>query len=135
VIHIHLVCQEIVLRAIRSRQWLDEEGRITATAFIRDPNRDPDGLSVNLSSQTDISNWLSSTFNKSFGADTLHAGHIRDLGLEIGQSREDIDTAGGHALIVGMPTQDEDAKRAEDLATELRNMSRQFDRNVRKKVL
>jgi hypothetical protein len=133
VIHSHLVCQEIVLRAIRNKGWIDQDGKLNASAFIRDPLRDPDGLSVNLRSQTDLNHWLISTFNKSFGADTLHVGYVRKLELEVGQTQEDFDTQSGHALIVGIPTQDEDPKRAEDIATELVKMSRQFDRNVRQR--
>lgn len=130
----HLLCREIVLRAILTKRWLDENQRITASAFIRDPRRDPDGLSVNMQALTDLNGWLSASFKKTFGADTLHAGKIRDLKLEIGQCREDLEDGTGHALIVGMPTTEEDPQGAEDLATELRDISRKLDRVLRKRT-
>ena len=129
----HLLCREIVLRAILKAGWLDEDKRITATAFIWDPKRDPDGLSVNILNMTEIDGWLRSEFNNSYGVDSLHAGRIRDLHLDIGQSEEDLREHSAHALIVGIPTTEEDPKGAEDLATELRNMSRRLDRIRRKK--
>jgi len=133
----NLLCREIVLRAIRKRGWLDEDGRIRVDAYIWDPERDPDGLSVNMQSMTDIDKWLDEwltvSFKKSFGADSLHTGRVRDLKLEIGQTKEDISGGRGHAVIVGLPSVEEDNKRAEDLATLLRDISRSLDRVVRSK--
>lgn len=129
----HLLCSEILLRAITRRKgWLDESGRVTAFAFFVDP-RDPDGLSVNVQSLTDLEGWLSTTFKKSFGADTLHTGRVRDLNLEIGQTEEDLRDGSGHALILGIPSQEDDPKRAQDLATALRDISRRLDRVERKR--
>ena len=130
----HLLCREIVFRAVLKSGWLDEDGRLTASAFIRDPQRDPDGLSVNMQALTDVEGWLSSAFKKSFGVDTLHAGRIRDLKLQIGQTEQDLRDGSGHAIIAGMPSLEEDPKRAEDLATELRNISCTLDRVRRKKM-
>lgn len=85
-----------------------------------------------MQAQTEIESWLSS-FSSSFGADTLHTGRIRSLRLEIGQDEHDLQEGQGHALIVGLPSPDEDPKTAEDLATALRNLSRAVDRNRRKR--
>lgn len=112
---------------------MDESGRITPSAYVRDPLRDPDGLSVNMHGLTNVDGWLSGEFNKSFGADTLHTGRVRALGLEIGQTEKDLLDEKGHALIVGVPTVEEDEQKAEDLATALRDMSRKLDRVVRKR--
>ena len=131
---LHLLCRCIVLRAILKTSWLDENGRITSTAFIHDRVRDPDGLSVNIAVETDLEQWLAS-FNKSFGADGLHCGWMRNLRLEIGQAEEDIRESTSHALIVGLPSPDEDPQRAEDLATELVKISRTVDRTRRKRNL
>jgi hypothetical protein len=81
---------------------------------------------------TEVDEWLSTTFNKSFGADSLHTGRVRDLQLEIGQTEKDLRDGTGHALIIGLPSLEEDAQKAEDLATALRNISRQVDRARRK---
>ena len=128
----HLLCPCIVLRAILSKRWLDDNQQIMSTAFLHDPVKHPDGLSVSIALDTDLNQWLSS-FRKSFGADSLHSGHIRDLSLEIGQTSLDLAEAPYHAVIVGLPSPDEDPKLAEDLATELVKISRTLERTVRKK--
>jgi hypothetical protein len=51
---IPLPCEDIVLRALLKRNWFHEETkRIKADAFIRDPKKDLDGLSVNIHSKTE----------------------------------------------------------------------------------
>lgn len=126
----HLLCPIIALRAVLKKKWLDDNGRITSTAFLRDPKH-PDGLSINVAELTDTNQWLSN-FTRSFGADSLHTGWVRDLGLEIGQTEEDLaEVPPVHALITGLPLTDEDPKRAEDLATELVKRSRAVDRQKR----
>jgi hypothetical protein len=132
VLVVHLVCPCIVLRAILRKRWLDENNRITSTAFIHDPVKHPDGLSVNIQLNTDINEWLS-TFNKSFGADSLHCGRIRRLHLDIGQTAIDVVQNLAHAVIVGLPSPEEDPQLAEDLATELVKISRTLDRTIRKR--
>ena len=123
----YLLCPIIVLRAVLKKKWLDDDGRITSTAFLRDPKH-PDGLSVNIASLTDTNQWLSN-FTRSFGADSLHSGRVRELGLEIGQTEADLaESPPAHALIIGLPFTDEDPKRAEDLATELVRRARAVDR-------
>lgn len=128
-----LRCEEIVLRALLNRGWFDEKTeRITPDAFIRDPKKDKDGLSVNVCSKTDLEAWLRS-FNTSFGADTLHTGRVRTLGLDVGQTEQDLLEGPEHAVIAGLPFQEDDPDRAESLASELARMSRRFDRIFRKK--
>jgi hypothetical protein len=129
----HLLCPIIVFRAILKTAWLDENQRITANAFVHDPVRHPDGLSVNIALETNVEQWLSN-FNMSYGADTLHCGRIRHLGLEVGHTEADLRQDVSHAVIVGLPSPDEDPKLAEDLATELVKMSRALDRTRRKKT-
>src|ERR1700756_4368755 len=99
-----------------------------ADAFIRDPRKDGDGLSVNLKSRTDVGVWLSS-FNQSFGADSLHTGRIRDVDsvLEVSQTDESIAEDPCHAVITGLPYADDDPGRAESLASRLRDISRTID--------
>ena len=129
---LHLLCPTIVLRAILKKSWLDDVGRITSTAFIYDPTRDPDGLSINVASLTDVPLWLGS-FNASFGANSLHCGRVRGLHLEIGQTPDDLTHDHSHAVIAGLPSPDDDPQRAEDLATELVKMSRSVDRTQRRR--
>jgi len=128
---IPIPCQEIVLRAILRRGWVDENARITAHAFIRWP-KDNDGLSVNLRSKTDVESWLSS-FKKSYGAASLHCGRIRDLGLGLDVVQMEADEQPEHAVITGLPYQDDDPYGAERLASELVKIARVFDTTKRTK--
>jgi hypothetical protein len=130
-----LPCEEIVVRALLKKQWLHEDTkRIKADAFIRDPKKDPDGLSVNIGSRTETSVWLGG-FSRSFGADSLHTGRVRDIDsdLDIGQTEEDALAAPAHAVIIGLPFSDEDPERAESLASRLVEISRSLDRTQRRK--
>ncbi len=130
-----LSCEEIVLRALLKRNWCHEDTkRIKADAFIRDPKKDLDGLSVNIRSKTEVASWLA-TFSRSFGADTLHTGSIRDIDreLDVGQAEEDAEAYPEHAIITGLPFSDDDPERAEILASRLVEISRTFDRTLRKR--
>lgn len=132
---IRLPCQEIVIRALLKKNWINPETMlIMADAFIRDPRKDGDGLSVNLKSRTDVANWLA-TFNQSFGADSLHSGRIRDLDpvLDVSQTEESIAEDPCHAVITGLPYADDDPGRAESLASRLRDISRNIERQRRRK--
>ncbi len=128
----HLCCQTIVLRAILKKTWMDDSLKITSSAFMYDPSKDPDGLSVNVQADTNTDEWLGS-FNKSFGADSIHCGSVRNIGIEIGQTQEDINSGSAHAVIVGLPSQDEDPQAAEDFAGKLVSLSRRLDRTRRSK--
>ena len=129
-----LPCEEIVLRSLLKKNWFDEETkRIKADAFIRDPRKDVDGLSVNIHSTTDVPLWLAE-FNRSFGADTLHSGRIRMLpGLDVAQTDEDVADQLNHAVITGVPFADDEPKLAESLASRLAAMSRTLDRTKRQR--
>lgn len=132
---IPIACQEIVVRALLKKQWIHEDTkRIKADAFIRDPKRDPDGLSVNLASKTDIPSWLAA-FSRSFGADTLHTGRIRDIDdvLDIAQTEEEAQSGSQHAVIIGLPFNDDDPDLAESLASRLVEISRSTDRTPRRR--
>ncbi|MEK7407588.1 MAG: hypothetical protein AAB225_21120 [Acidobacteriota bacterium] len=127
-----LPCEEIVLRALLKRGWIDEEsGRIKADAFILDPAKDKDGLSVNVRSRIDLEAWLAG-FRRSFGADSLHTGRIRTLRLDVGQFEQDLRNQPDHAVITGLPYSEDDPERAESLASELAKMSRPVDRTMRR---
>ena len=62
-----LPCGEIVLRAVLKGRWLDSSGKLLPDAYIRDPKKDVDGLSVAIQSESSVEAWLT-TFRKSFGA-------------------------------------------------------------------
>ena len=77
--------------------------------------------------------WLAG-FRRSFGADTLHTGSIRNIDpeLNVGQAKEDVEAFPEHAVITGLPFSDDDPERAEILASRLVAISRTFDRTTRK---
>ena len=80
-----LPCDTIVLRAMLRRNWVDQRNQTVApNAFIRrDSPADPDGLSVGVFCQ--VADYLNG-FNKTFGAATLHVGHVRNEGLDVMQA-------------------------------------------------
>jgi hypothetical protein len=130
-----LSCEDIVLRALLKNNWFHEDtNRIKADAFIRDPKKDLDGLSVNIHSKTDVASWLAG-FNRSFGADSLHTGRIRDIDreLDVGQADDEAEAHPDHAIIIGLPFTDDDPDRAESLASRLVEISRTLDRTPRRK--
>ena len=130
-----LSCEDIVLRALLKKNWFHQDTkRIKADAFIRDPKRDLDGLSVNIHSKTDAASWLGS-FSRSYGADTLHTGRVRaiDRELDVGQAEDDAEASPDHAIIIGLPFTDDDPERAESLASRLVEISRTFDRKMRRR--
>jgi len=132
---IPLPCEEIVLRALLKRNWFNEDTkRIKADAFIRDPKKDSDGLSVNLNSRTDVAVWLAN-FSRSFGADTLHTGRVRDIhvDLDVGQPEDESDAQADHAIITGLPFSDDNPELAESLASRLVEASRTLDRTLRRR--
>jgi hypothetical protein len=132
---IPLPCEEIVLRALLKKSWSHEDtNHIKADAFIRDPKKDTDGLSVNIRSKTDVAAWLAG-FNRSFGADTLHTGSIRNIDpeLDVSQTDEAITAEPEHAVITGLPFTDDDPERAESLASRLVEISRTLDRERRRR--
>lgn len=130
-----LSCQYIVLRALLKKNWFHEDTkRIKADAFILDPKKDLDGLSVNIHSKTDVNSWVAG-FSRSFGADTLHTGRIRNIDKEIdvGQANDDTAAHPDHAIITGLPFTDDDPDRAESLASQFVEISRTLDRTARRK--
>ena len=128
-----LRCEEIVLRALLKKGWIDDETkRIKADAFILDPAKDHDGLSVNIQARTDIAVWLGS-FNTSYGADSLHTGRVNALGLVVGQTAADVLEHPEHAVITGIPSSEDDTARAESLASALAHICRPVERTPRKR--
>jgi len=96
------------------------------------PKKDSDGLSVNIHSRTDVAAWLAN-FNRSFGADSLHTGRVRDIhvDLDVGQPEDGSDAQPDHAVIAGLPFSDDNPELAESLASRLVEVSRTLDRTQR----
>ena len=106
----------IVYRAILKKAWIDpRQRRVLPMAFIRRPApKDSDGLSVGHSCP--VREYLS-RFDKSFGAARIEVGSVRELALDVVPDPDPAELH--HALIVGVPYQDDDLAHAEFLAAEL----------------
>lgn len=120
-------CEEILLRALRRQDWIDPDTmQVTSAAYMRDPVRDPDGLSVNQRTYTNLETWPATVLS-SHGIDSLHTGAVRaidEFAFEVVDDAEDR----AHALIVGVPSVQDDAAKAERAASILARISRNVDR-------
>jgi hypothetical protein len=104
-----LACSAIVFRAMARKNWIDRVSqRVLPAAFIRrPPPADEDGLSVNVESPESCA----SALRECFGVASLHAGRVRDMGLDV------VVDAPPHANITGLPRQTDDRTQAERLAS------------------
>lgn len=111
-----LPCSAIVYRAMLRKKWIDPiSGTVLPAAFMRrPPPQDEDGLSVDIVSPASCA----SPFKQCYGVGSLHVGKVRDLGLDV-----QVDAA-PHANITELPRKEEDAARAEWLASQLAKQAR-----------
>lgn len=128
------MCSEIVLRIIAKKQWIDAKGRVLPEAYLLwRPGDAATGLSVRRACLCTVEECRTKLSN-GYGVDSLHTGHVTDMGLEVWQN-DPFDE--DHAGIVGLPhwfDKDnltmEEIKRAEDLASMLADHSRSKSREV-----
>ncbi len=116
-----LPCATIVFRALIYSDWIDQTTKeIAPAAFVRrKPPLDEKGLSVSINCSA--ADYLRQRFKKpTFGVGTLHVGKVRDLhaGLDVVQDAAD------HAVITGIPRQQEDRVLSERLASQLAKQAR-----------
>jgi len=112
---------ETVYRAILRKQWIDPDSKtIKPDAFIRRPVKDDDGLSV-FRSRLVRPEEVANRFRQCYGLCELEVRAIRKLGLDVLTTRE-ADPA--HAVIIGLPTRDENLLQAMNLAVELSKNAR-----------
>jgi len=113
--------EETVYRAILRRDWIDRDSnQVKPQAFLLRPAKDNDGLSVYRSKRIQL-NEIPTLFNRCYGVCELRVEDIRSLGLDV------VTSPGGnpqHALVVGLPTLDEDPEQALVLAVELAKKAR-----------
>lgn len=117
-----LAPDEFVYRALLRKQWIDpDHGQVKPEAFLLRPCKDHDGLSVFRASCCGPEE-CASRFNACYGIGELKVGSVRSLGgLDVIQRQDD---PREHALIVGLPTTQEDRARAERLAGLLARQAR-----------
>lgn len=110
-----LACSVIVFRAFRSKSWFDDATkRVTSAAFMRRP-RDRTGISVAFTPQE------AERYLNSYGVASLHVGRVRDIGLDVVADRPP------HAVITGLPFDEDDRREAERLAGLLARQARLVD--------
>lgn len=122
-----LDCTEIVYRIVVRRDWL-EDGRLKTEAFlVMRPADHQRGLSVQRASHCSVAE-CKTKVRSGFGVDSLHTGHIGELGLEVWHHEPDEEDHGG---IIGLPPYyDKDnlplseVARAENLAGRLAAQAR-----------
>jgi hypothetical protein len=113
-----------VRRAARKPSWLDmDSDKFVFSAFLRRSGED--GLSVDVVGLRDEEE-TKHAFNPCHGLATLEVGQIRALGLQvifvpIDDSPEKRNPA--HAVIIGMPSEEEDWDHAHDFAYRLAALS------------
>jgi hypothetical protein len=123
-----LDCTEIVYRIVVKRGWLEEDGALKAEAFlVMRPDDHQRGLSVQRASHCSVTQ-CKTKMRGGYGVDSLHTGHIGELGLEVWHYEPDEEDRGG---IIGLPPYyDKDnltlseVARAENLAGKLATQAR-----------
>lgn len=112
---------EIVYRALLRKQWIDPDThQVKADAFFLRVGRDNDGLSV-FRAKCRTPEECASRFNTCFGVAEIQVASVRTLGLDVVHGDEDQPE---HALIVGLPTTEDDRAKAERLASLLAKQAR-----------
>jgi hypothetical protein len=116
-----LNCNEIVYRAILRKSQLDTSKippQPTVDNFILRSGEN-DGLSVGIASRCSPAD-VAGKFSKCHGMTSLHVGFMKDLGLNI--VIDPLDET--HALILGLPNEDDPPNEAEPLARALKSHAR-----------
>ena len=123
-----LDCTEIVYRIVVKRGWLGDDGALKAEAFLLTRPADHErGLSVHRACRCSAVE-CKTKVRGGYGVDSLHTGHIGELGLEVWHYEPDDEDHGG---IIGLPPYyDKDnlplseVARAENLAGKLAAQAR-----------
>lgn len=106
-----------VYRSLRKKTWIHEDtGQLKADAYVRRRGADDDGLSVNVVGLISLAGAIH-VLNKCHGVFSLGVSDIRSLGLNVIPDRLP------HALIVGIPFEDDNPLEAERLAGQLAKQS------------
>lgn len=123
-----LECTEIVYRIVVRRDWLEEDGTLKPEAFLlMRPADERTGLSVFRASFCTIEQCRTKV-RSGYGVNSLHVGHVGQLGLEVWHREPDEED---HAGIFGLPRYYDrenlslaELERAEHLAGKLASQAR-----------
>lgn len=125
-------CSILVYRALLRSKWIDpDHNSILPDAYIPRANgQDDDGLSVVLA-QSRIPEELiqgaeevAASFKKTYGVATLHTGWVRNIDKKLDIIPDHLDEQPHHALLTGVPRQDQNPAETERLAGQLARISR-----------
>ena len=125
-------CSTLVYRVLLRNKWVDpDHNSILPDAYIPRANgQDDDGLSVVLAQTrtpeelTKGAEEVASSFNRTYGVVTLHAGWVRNIDERLDIIPDYLDNQPHHALLTGIPHQDQNPAEAERLAGQLAKISR-----------
>ena len=95
-----LPCETIVYRAAMDETWFSEDKtEVDAIAFHRRERRDPSGLTIGLHDRF----YRGTLLRPIAGVISIHVGHVRDVGNELGVELDVVVDADPHGNIVGLP--------------------------------
>lgn len=115
-----LPCSTIVYRVLLKKRWINQDtGTVEAGAYFLREKEKERGLSVNIEGRCSPQQ-CADKFDKCFGVASLHVGRIRDLDLGLDVIAGETD----HALITGLPYQNDNLAEAERIAGLLAKQSR-----------
>jgi hypothetical protein len=121
-------CPEILTRVFRNRSHCDDLGNATEDAFILREN-DLGKLSVFRQNLISVDESKAS-FRKTYGAASLHTGHVRTIkpydtvSLDVIPSEGEGTTLRGHSSVINLPDPLKERKHAEYIGGLLRDQSR-----------
>jgi hypothetical protein len=132
VVEPEILCTELLTRVLRNKNNVDENGNITAEAFLL---REKDAGKLSVYRQEKVSpDACIATFKKTYGAASLHTGHVRSIneahpiGIDVIPAESVNDLCPGHSAIINLPDQHASAKpeEAERMASILRDQARKL---------
>lgn len=97
---VELPCGTIVYRAAMDESWFSEDKtEVDAIAFHRRERRDPTGLTIGLHDRF----YRGSLLRPIGGVISVHVGHVRDVGQELGVPLDVVIDRDPHGNILGLP--------------------------------
>lgn len=121
----------VVLRTLLKRRHYDSDtNNVLPDAYIPRPGKDYDGLSVDIATSTTEAELcaeareITKRFNRTFGVVQLTVGETRSLDPRLDVIADPLENLPNHALLTGVPHQEQNPADAERLAGLLARISK-----------